>query len=209
MNTSQPEKAHTGEPAPPTAPTTEEKSTQTDSSGSPEDVQPLSTAVRGPPFPSNAAVLPTPPPVLLSVYQIVPGPSAHAETAASLTVISQDATPGPGPLTAVPAPDPTGASLPPAGTKPKTNPRTIHECYDQHSFQWREFDPNDTVVGDETDPFIVYFRHASKSIGSRKEAFILPKHPHLIRIMQDCLPDYDWRTGEDMFVFPHNKVEMG
>lgn len=192
------------EPPPPK----EEKSTATDASGSAQEVQPLPTAVPGPPrLPSNAVVLPYPPPVQLSVYQILPGPGAPAQTAGSPTVVSADGPQGPpGSLGPVPPPGPTGPNTPPTSTKSKTWPRTIHEYYDQHAFQWREFNPEDTVVGDETDSFIVYFRYASKSIGSRRQAFILPKHPQLIRIMQDCLPDYDWRTGEDMLVFPHEMV---
>jgi hypothetical protein len=186
----------------------EETPTHADGPRSPEEVQPLPTAVPGPtPLPSNAVVLPYPPPVQLSVYQILPGPGAPAQPAGSPTVIPQDGPQGPpGALGAVPPPGPTGANPPPATTKSKTWPRTIHEYYDQHAFQWREFNPEDTVVGDETDSFIVYFRYASKSIGSRRQALILPKHPQLIRIMQDCLPDYDWRTGEDMLVFPHEQV---
>jgi len=189
------------EPAPPTTNTPEEKPTQPVSECM-ENVQEPLVGVEGPPsFMSNSVILPYPPPVQLSVYQLVPGPHASKKSTSS-TVVSPDPTmSGPSPLTAVPVPGPTSANpSPPSTTKPKVKPRTIHEYYDQHGFQWREFNPEDTVVGDETDPFIVYFRYANKSIGARRTAFILPKHPQLIRIMQDCLPDYDWRTGEDMLV---------
>ena len=97
---------------------------------------------------------------------------------------------------------PSTAGTPDHGKKGNegTKPRTIHEWYDQHTFQWREFNPEDTVVGDGTDPFIVYMRYASKSIGARRTPWILPKNVQLIKIMQDCLPDFDWRTGEDLLV---------
>ena len=142
------------------------------------------------------AFLPYPPPNML-VYQMVPFPPRSK--AGNLPPPPPDTTPGPplptmppAPVNAVPLPAPVPVS--------KTKPRTIHEYYDQHGFQWREFNPEDTVVGDESDPFIVYFRYASKSIGARRTAFLLPKHAKLIRIMQDCLPDFDWRAGEDLLV---------
>jgi hypothetical protein len=128
------------------------------------------------------------------MYQIVPGPAKGKDN-----VLPGDIPPGP-PLNGLPQPSGTAAS--------KTKPRTVHEYYDQHSFQWREFNPEDTVVGDESDPFIVYFRYASKSIGSRRTPWILPKHVKLIKIMQDCLPDFDWRTGEDLLVFFYDTALM-
>jgi hypothetical protein len=97
-------------------------------------------------------------------------------------------------------PRPANANPPPVSTKPK--PRSIYQYYDRTSLTWKEFNPADTVVGDETDPFIVYFRCDNKSIGSRRKSFILVKHPQLIRILQDCLADHDWRPGEDLLVFP-------
>lgn len=98
--------------------------------------------------------------------------------------------PVPFPLMPVPKPFPVT----------KTKPRTVHEYYDQHAFQWKEFNPEETAIGDGTDPFIVYFRYANKSIGARRTPWVLPKHVKLVKIMQDCLPDFDWRTGEDMLV---------
>jgi len=94
-----------------------------------------------------------------------------------------------------PVPDPS----PP---EPKPKPCTIHQYYD--AYQWKEFNPEDTIVGDATDTFIVYFRYASKSIGAKRTAWMLPKHPKLIKIMQDCLPDLDWRRGEDLLVLLDN-----
>jgi len=212
MSTLQAVKASTGmavhkpyklreEPAPPSTNTQEGKPTQ-QVSDSEENVQQSLVSMTGAPsFMSNSVILPYPPPVQLSVYQILPGPQASKKSTSSTAVPPDPTTSGPSSLTAVPVPGPTSANPTPLpSTKPKVKPRTIHEYYDQHGFQWREFNPEDTVVGDETDPFIVYFRYANKSIGARRTAFILPKHPQLIRIMQDCLPDYDWRTGEDMLV---------
>jgi hypothetical protein len=139
-------------------------------------------------IPPPSAILPFPPPNMLYLYQIVPVPT---KTRAS-SLPSSPPSPGP-PLQGLPVP----VQMPMS----KTKPRTVHEYYDQHSFQWREFNPEDTVIGDETDPFIVYFRYANKSIGARRTAWILPKHIKLIKIMQDCLPDFDWRTGEDLLVW--------
>jgi hypothetical protein len=129
-----------------------------------------------------------PPPNHVLLYQLVPGPSKSTPT----SLHPSDIPPGPPLNGAVPPPTPTTAT--------KTKPRTVHEYYDQHTFQWREFNPEDTVIGDESDPFIVYFRYANKSIGARRTPWILPKHTKLIKIMQDCLPDFDWRTGEDLLV---------
>jgi hypothetical protein len=140
-----------------------------------------------PPMPGTAFFPAGPPPQTLFMYQIVPGPPKGMDN-----LQPGDLPPGP----------PLNGLAPLGGTcATKTKPRTIHEYYDQHSFQWREFNPEDTVVGDETDPFIVYFRYASKSIGARRTPWILPKQVKLIKIMQDCLPDFDWRTGEDLLVF--------
>lgn len=83
-----------------------------------------------------------------------------------------------------------------------TKPKIVHQVYSKQEFKWQEFNPEDTVVGDETDPFIVYLRHETESIGSKRDALILPKHPLIVHILQDCLPDYDWRMGEDLMVFP-------
>jgi len=141
-------------------------------------------------MPGTACFPAGPPPQTLFMYQIVPGPPKGKETASPADLGA--------PLNGLPQP----ASKPVS----KTKPRTVHEYYDQHSFQWREFNPEDTVVGDDSDPFIVYFRYASKSIGARRTPWILPKHAKLIKIMQDCLPDFDWRTGEDLLVFPSEKT---
>ena len=142
-----------------------------------------------PPQKPGTVIFPAgPPPQTLFMYQIVPGPSKCKDN-----IQPSDLPPGP-PLNSVPPP---AAATPPVS---KTKPRTVHEYYDQLTFQWREFNPEDTVVGDETDPFIVYLRYASKSIGARRTPWILPKQVKLIKIMQDCLPDFDWRTGEDLLV---------
>ena len=133
-----------------------------------------------------AALLPSPPPQQLYLYQMLQGPPQRKRSLPSNDPQS------PFPIMPV-------TNLVPA---PKTKPRTVHEYYDQHSFQWREFNPEDTVIGDETDPFIVYFRYANKSIGARRTPWLLPKHARLVKIMQDCLPDFDWRSGEDMLVCP-------
>jgi len=82
----------------------------------------------------------------------------------------------------------------------QTKPRIVHEYFDTLVMQWKEFNPEGNVVGDETDPFIVYFRYGNKSIGARRTPWILPKHIKLVKIMQDCLPDFDWRNGEDLLV---------
>jgi len=148
-----------------------------------------------------AALFPYPPPNMFYHYQIVSLPPVSKANCLPLPPppppppLSESPPPPlpmPAPGNPVPVPTPIPVS--------KTKPRTIHEYYDQHGFQWREFNPEDTVVGDESDPFIVYFRYASKSIGARRTAFLLPKHVKLIRIMQDCLPDFDWRAGEDLLV---------
>lgn len=139
----------------------------------------------------TAVFPPGPPPQTILMYQIVPGGPKGKDNN-----IPGDLPPGP-PPNGLPQPGGTPAS--------KTKPRTIHEYYDQHTFQWREFNPEDTVVGDETDPFIVYFRYASKSIGARRTPWLLPKHKKLVKIMQDCLPDFDWRTGEDLLVLHSRK----
>jgi hypothetical protein len=188
------------------SPTTEENPRQK------EVLLPVENLQQPPPPPPGAmmmapsALLPYPPPSMLYLYQIVPfapmpgppglppnqpPPPAESPPGAPLSTL-----PGP-----APAPAPTPAQVPTAIPVSKTKPRTVHEYYDQHGFQWREFNPEDTVVGDESDPFIVYFRYASKSIGARRTAYLLPKHAKLIRIMQDCLPDFDWRTGEDLLVW--------
>lgn len=138
-------------------------------------------------MPGTACFPAGPPPQTLFMYQIVPGPPKGKGN----TQLPSDLG---APLNGLPQPASKPAS--------KTKPRTVHEYYDQHSFQWREFNPEDTVVGDDSDPFIVYFRYASKSIGARRTPWILPKHAKLIKIMQDCLPDFDWRTGEDLLVLP-------
>lgn len=149
---------------------------------------PPQPAMMMPPQKPGTVIFPAgPPPQTLYMYQIVPGPSKGKEN----NIQPSDLPPGP-PLNSLPPPSGTPVS--------KTKPRTVHEYYDQLSFQWREFNPEDTVVGDETDPFIAYFRYASKSIGARRTPWILPKQVKLIKIMQDCLPDFDWRTGEDLLV---------
>ena len=176
--------------------TTEEKNV-------PPEELPVENLPPPPPPPSSnmmmasSALLPYPPPHMLYLYHL--GAFPPMSKAGSLPPLPPDSPPGPplstlppAPVNAVPVPAPIPVS--------KTKPRTIHEYYDQHGFQWREFNPEDTVVGDESDPFIVYFRYASKSIGARRTAFLLPKHAKLIKIMQDCLPDFDWRTGEDLLV---------
>jgi hypothetical protein len=141
------------------------------------------------PMPGATVFFPAgPPPNQLFMYQIVPGPAKSRPS----SLHPSDIPPGQ-PLNGAPPSTPS--------TGPKTKPRTVHEYYDQHSFQWREFNPEDTVIGDESDPFIVYFRYANKSIGARRTPWLLPKHIKLIKIMQDCLPDFDWRTGEDLLVF--------
>ena len=154
----------------------------------------------------SQTLLPYPPPNMLYLYQMVPAhgqPKPHGLPPPEAIPPGPPGPPGPqgpqGPHVAtLPAPPPT--------TTPgsKTKPRTVHEYYDQHGFQWREFNPEDTVVGDESDPFIVYFRYQSKSIGARRTPWILAKHVKLIKIMQDCLPDFDWRTGEDLLVYHSN-----
>jgi hypothetical protein len=172
-------------PDPP--PTTEEKPDEQ----LPMDTlkQPPPSSVMGPMMMPPSTVLPHPPPPMLALYQILP---VQMKTKPDSPPASD---PPPGqPLT--PAPVAESTTPPP----PTTKPRVIHEYYDQHSFQWKEFNPEDTVVGDESDPFIVYFRYASKSIGARRTPYILPKHVKLIKIMQDCLPDFDWRAGEDLLV---------
>jgi hypothetical protein len=160
---------------------------------------PVETLQQPPPPPGPGmmmpptALLPFPPPNMLTLYQIVPfGPKNKSPPPPPPP---PESPPG-GPLSTLPVPATTGGV--PAT---KTKPRTVHEYYDQHGFQWREFNPEDTIVGDASDPFIVYFRYASKSIGARRTAFLLPKHAKLIKIMQDCLPDFDWRTGEDLLVY--------
>ena len=136
---------------------------------------------------AHPIVLPNPPPPAFYLYQL----SSHPPTNSPLVSL---------------LPPPLPNSLPPSAvqtylSKPPTKrPREIHEYFDQPAFQWREFNPEDTVIGDQSDPFIVYFRYASKSIGARRTPWILPKHVKLVKIMQDCLPDFDWRTGEDILV---------
>ena len=169
----------------------------------------------GPPM-GSTAWLPYPPPSMLSLYQIVATgapvsfPPAKQPKPAGLPTPTPDGTPpGPGAVVSVSVSEMLGAQPQPAPTPTtKTKPHTVHEYYDQHAFQWREFNPEDTVVGDASDPFIVYFRYSSKSIGARRTAWILPKHAGLIKAMQDCLPDFDWRTGEDMLVLRYSRASL-
>jgi hypothetical protein len=151
-------------------------------------------------IPSTVA-LPSPPPSNIYLYQIVPGGPTGVKAGNEPQTVQAVpvALPGEGPR---PPTHPAAPAGPPQPAPAKSNekPRVIHEYYDQHGFVWREFNPEDTVVGDSSDPFIVYFRYVSKSIGARRTAYILPKHSKLIKIMQDCLPDFDWRAGEDLLV---------
>jgi hypothetical protein len=152
---------------------------------------PVPIPAPGSPAPSQGeAYLPSPPPQQFYLYQMVQ--ATPPTTPSSKTRTKQG--PEPAPLPPVPSTPTTSTPV------TKTTPRTVHEYYDQLSFQWREFDPEETVVGDGNDPFIVYFRYVSKSIGARRTPWLLPKHAKLIKIMQDCLPDFDWRTGEDLLV---------
>lgn len=133
-----------------------------------------------------AALLPSPPPQQLYLYQMMQGPPVNRRRSVP-----------PSPLSPFPPMPMPAAKFIPVST---TKPRTVHEYYDQHAFQWKEFNPEDTVIGDGTDPFIIYLRYVNKSIGARRTPYVLPKHAKLVKIMQDCLPDFDWRTGEDMLV---------
>jgi len=143
-------------------------------------------------------VIPSPPPENIYLYRIVAGPQ-NAKALAQVQAANGGTPPPPPATPGAPTVTVTAAAAS-TSTPSKKKPRTIHEYYDQHLFQWREFNPEDTIVGDASDPFIVYLRYASKSIGARRTPWILPKHIKLIKIMQDCLPDFDWRTGEDLLV---------
>jgi len=187
------------------------KPTKIDEGGDQEVSTEVPPAPTDPVGPSTVA-LPSPPPHNLYLYRIVPasqdstavkqaqGPNASPSVEAIKQLNAAMA------ATALSSSQPGGSVNPPnspstsTATTQKTKPRVIHEYYDQNAFQWREFNPEDTVVGDITDPFIVYFRYVNKSIGARRTPWILPKHPKLIKIMQDCFPEFDWRTGEDLLV---------
>ena len=144
------------------------------------------------------AVFPVPPPNMLYLYQMMSpmGPMGPPRPIPPM-LPPGELVPG-GPLSGLPGViPPTGTPVPPPKT---TKPRVVHEYFDTLAMQWREFNPEGYVVGDETDPFIVYFRYGNKSIGARRTPWILPKHIKLVKIMQDCLPDFDWRNGEDLLV---------
>lgn len=166
---------------------------------------PMGPPGMGPPM-GHPGLLPYPPPGLLYIYGFAGtgamGPPPKPKSNGLPPPPPEGAPPAPGGSVTLSG-SPMPGAQPPSTATPvtKTKPHTVHEYYDQHAFQWREFNPEDTVVGDASDPFIVYFRYASKSIGARRTAWILPKHAGLIKAMQDCLPDFDWRTGEDMLVF--------
>jgi len=145
----------------------------------------------GGPLPASAVILSCPPPPTLYVYQMLP------DRASGPPLPVPDGLPPPGLSSVPPLP-----GFPPTPNAPvsESKPRIVHEYYDAIAFQWKEFNPEETVIGDETDPFIVYYRYTSKSIGARRTAWILPKHPKLTKILQDCNPDFDWRKGEDLLV---------
>ena len=164
-----------------------------------------------PPPPAEGAVpstvaLPSPPPQNIYLYQMIPAGQTKVYTTeeirAQLAAMREASHSGNPAAAAALSQQPQGPTQQPPKdkAKEKKKPRVIHEYYDQHQFVWREFNPEDTVVGDSSDPFIVYLRYASKSIGARRTPWILAKHAKLIKIMQDCLPDFDWRTGEDLLV---------
>jgi len=161
----------------------------------PPDVLPqyYSPPMQCPMFMTPSQPLPYPLPGMVALYPIVPGMLGHVPRGKPTPLPPSDSpVPSCTPIPGVPVTIP----IPIANTKP----RIVHEYFDQHLCQWKEFIPEDTVVGDGTDPFIVYFRYVNKSIGARRTVYLLPKHIKLIKIMQDCLPDLDWRAGEDIFV---------